>query len=142
MSDNSTDTAAPSTGAAESRPSRAPAAATAIRRPNVIRGVIAGTLLIAAAFFPWNGYFGFGVPDSRGIVFVLLALATALAVAAVVVTLARPNIDAKLLSQIRLGLSAPYFLLVIGFVVFTLVQTVRYGGTGTVTPGIGPGAWL
>lgn len=42
-------------------------------------------------------------------------------------------------SQLRLGLNVPYLLLVLAFVVFDAIQTIRLGGTVHVPGGVGPG---
>jgi hypothetical protein len=110
---------------------------------NIGRDIVAGVLLLIAPLFPWNLYFGLGVPDSSGAVFVLLAGATVLSLVAIAITRA---IDSRpgnaVADRLRLALNAPYALLVAGFVGFDLVQTVRYGGSGSVPGGVGPGAWL
>ena len=57
------------------------------KRWNIGRDVVAGVLLLIAPLFPWNLYFGVGIPDSSGAVFALLAVATVLSLAAVAVTM-------------------------------------------------------
>jgi hypothetical protein len=107
------------------------------------RDVVAGVLLLIAPLFPWNLYFGIGIPNSSGAVFVLLAVATALSLVAIAMTHtigARPG--NTIAGRVRLAFNVPYALLVAGFVGFDVVQTVRYGGSGNVPGGVGPGAWL
>ena len=113
------------------------------KRWNVGRDVLAGMLLLIAPLFPWNLYFGIGIPHSSGALFALLAVVTVLSLAAIAVNYligSRPG--NSLAGRLRVALNAPYVLLVAGFVGFDVVQTVRYGGTGNVPGGVGPGAWL
>lgn len=106
------------------------------RRREVVRDLAAGALLIGALFFPWNLYFGFRIPDSSKTVFGLLLAVTSLSLASLAVTFAGRR------SQLRLGLNVPYLLLVLAFVVFDAIQTIRLGGTVHVPGGVGPGGWL
>lgn len=103
------------------------------RRREVVRDLAAGALLIGALFFPWNLYFGFRIPDSSKTVFGLLLAVTSLSLASLAVTFAGRR------SQLRLGLNVPYLLLVLAFVVFDAIQTIRLGGTVHVPGGVGPG---
>ena len=118
------------------------------RRWNISRDVVAGVLLLIAPLFPWNVYFGATVPHSSGAVFALLAVATALSFVAIAASYAGhrmlfgSHFDHPLAGRLRLALNAPYALLILGFVAFDVVQTVRYGGTVKVPGGVGPGAWL
>ena len=109
----------------------------AYTRPNVIRDVGAVVLLIVGLLLPWNIYFGLGITGTSGWVFGLLVVATLLAVAAVAAGRIAPSSE-----KLRLLLTAPYLVVVAGFVVFTVVQSLRFGGTGSVPPGIGPGVWF
>jgi hypothetical protein len=110
------------------------------KRCNTGRDIVAALLLLTAPVLPWNLYFGVGVPHSNGVVFALLAVATVLSLLAVAVTVARGS--SPLTGRLRLGLNTPYVLLVLGFVAFDVVQTVRYGGSAKVPGGVGPGAWF
>jgi hypothetical protein len=113
------------------------------KRWNIGRDIVTGVLLLIAPLFPWNLYFGIGIPNSSGAVFALLAAVTVLSLLAIAVTYAigsRPG--NTLAGRLRVALNAPYALLVAGFVGFDVVQTVRYGGSGNVPGGVGPGAWL
>jgi hypothetical protein len=119
-----------------------------IRRWNIGRDAAGAALLLLALALPWNVYFGMGIPDSSEVVFGLLIFATLLSFGSVAATyvgrrrlLGSPACRA-LASRLRLSLNAPYVLLVLAFVVFDAVQTVRYGGSVTVPGGLGPGAWL
>ena len=119
------------------------ATAASTRRWNIGRDVVAGVLLLIAPFFPWNLYFGGGIPNSRYAVFVLLIAATVLSLAALAETYAGGSrFGHAVAGQLRVGLNAPYALLVLGFIGFDVVQTVRYGGSANVPGGLGPGAWL
>ena len=89
------------------------------KRWNIGRDVVAGVLLLVAPLFPWNLYFGIGIPDSSGAVFALLAVVTVLSLVAVAVTYAigsRPG--NTLAGRLRVALNVPYALLVAGFVGF------------------------
>ena len=113
------------------------------KRWTIGRDVLAGVLLLIAPLFPWNLYFGIGIPHSSGALFALLAVVTVLSLVAIAVTYvigSRPG--NSLAGRLRVALNAPYVLLVAGFVGFDIVQTIRYGGTGNVPGGVGPGAWL
>ncbi|MDT5343983.1 MAG: hypothetical protein QOE52_3167 [Mycobacterium sp.] len=133
-----------SAGQNASPPARQPVPNKALaKRWNIGRDVVAGVLLLVAPLFPWNLYFGIGIPNSSGAVFALLAVVTVLSLVAVAVTYAigsRPG--NTLAGRLRVALNVPYALLVAGFVGFDVVQTVRYGGSGNVPGGVGPGAWL
>lgn len=92
----------------------------------------AGVLLCGAALLPWNVYFGLGIPASDPRLFAALGLATLLSLGALAATS----------SRLRLALTSPYLLLVVGFVIFDVVQTIRWSGTTQPPGGAGPGAWL
>lgn len=77
--------------------------------------------------------FRFRIPDSSKTVFGLLLAVTSLSLASLAVTFAGRR------SQLRLGLNVPYLLLVLAFVVFDAIQTIRLGGTVHVPGGVGPG---
>ena len=133
-----------SAGQNASPPARQPVPNKAsAKRWNIGRDVAAGALLLIAPLFPWNLYFGIGIPNSSGAVFALLAGATVLSLAAIAVTYASGSRPGHTLAgRLRVALNAPYALLVVGFVGFDVVQTVRYGGSANVPGGVGPGAWL
>ncbi|QRY48181.1 hypothetical protein JVX93_16205 [Mycolicibacterium boenickei] len=117
-------------------------------RTNRVRDGLAVALLIAGFLLPWNLEFGLGVPGSAGSTSVVLAVVTLLAVAAALAPhlgpfrLAAAKSDVRRTSRIRLVLSAAYLVVVVCFVGYHLVQTVRSGGTGAVPPGVGPGMLL
>ena len=118
------------------------------RRWNIARDVTGVVLLVLALAFPWNLYFGMGIPSSSRAVLGLLILVTLLSLVSVGATYAGPwrlfgsRANAVLAGQLRLSLNTPYLLLVFAFVVFDAVQTVRFGGSIKVPGGLGPGAWL
>ena len=110
------------------------------RRWNIARDVTGVVLLLLALVFPWNLYFGMGIPDSRTSILGVLLVVTALSLVSVAATyVARAN---AVLAGRLVDLNTPYLLLVLAFVVFDAVQTVRYGGSIRVPGGLGPGAWL
>lgn len=128
----------PSSGTGQSATVAAPEPSAT--RWNTGRDIVAAVLLLIAPLFPFNLYFGIGVPQSNAVLFALLAVATVLSLLAVAVTVARKS--SPMTGPLRLALNGPYLLLVAGFVAFDVVQTVRYGGSADVPGGVGPGAWL
>jgi len=118
-------------------PSRRPAAAAGgaaedpTRRWNTVSNLIAAVLLFGAVLLPWNLYFGIGIPDSKTALFGVLGAVTLLSLVSVAVR-----------GWLRIALNVPYLLLVLGFVVFDVFETIRSGGTVQVPGGVGPGAWL
>jgi hypothetical protein len=118
-----------------------------MRRWNIGRDVVGAVLLFLALALPWNVYCGMGIPNSSRVVLGLLILVTLLSLGSVAATyvgrwrLLSPRVNDVLTSRVRLGLNAPYVLLVLAFVVFNAVQTIRYGGSVKVPGGVGPGAW-
>ncbi|MFA5710731.1 hypothetical protein [Mycolicibacterium sp.] len=92
--------------------------------------VTAAVLLILGLLLPWNIHAGLGIPGTPGWVWLVLVVATAMAVTALTIP------------RLRLALTAPYFIVVLGFVLFAVVQAVRYGGSASIPPGVGPGAWV
>ncbi|EUA52422.1 integral membrane domain protein [Mycobacterium xenopi 4042] len=61
------------------------------RRWNIGRDVAAAVLLVVAPLFPWNLYFGGGIPGGRGSVFALLIAATVLSLGSIAATYAGPE---------------------------------------------------
>lgn len=112
-----------------------------VRRANTIRDAIAGVLVLLGLLLPWNVYFGVGIAGSTGWVFAVLAVVTVASMGSLAVSRFGAR-DPETLAQLRFLLNVPYFLLVLAFVVFTVIQAFRSGGTVEVAPGIGPGAWL
>lgn len=110
-----------------------------MNRPNFIRDGLAGVLLVVGLLLPWSISCGVGIAATPGWIFGLLTAVTALSLAAIV--LGRVGTMAAR-DRLRLLLNVPYVVVTMGFVAVTVVQSVRYGGTGTLPPGIGPGAWL
>lgn len=122
---------------------------TAVQRSearwNAGRDIAAAVMLAIALLLPWNLSFGFGVPEGSTWLFLPLIAVTVLSWAGLVVShvgqrgrrsVATPSDGAV---RIRAALSAPYLLMVSGFVVFVYLQMVQFGGTGDVPTGIGPG---
>ncbi|WP_242670002.1 hypothetical protein [Mycobacterium decipiens] len=112
------------------------------RRRDIVVDLTAGVLLVLALFFPWNLYFGFRIPDSNPNLLALLLAVTLLSLASLAIALFGPRLNPALVGRLRLGLNVPYLLLVLGFVVFDAIQTIRSGGTVNVPGGVGPGGWL
>ncbi len=109
------------------------------QRRNNIRDLAALALLGLAPLFPWNLYFGLGIPDSSVVWWALLALVTMLSLVSLAATLRTgPGSGARL----RLILNVPYFLLVAGFIGYDVFESIRSGGTVHVPGGVGPGGWL
>ncbi len=146
MSDQRYDapTAAVATTAAPAV-ARSPRVGYVPTRANRVRDGLAVALLVLALLLPWDLEFGLGVPGTDGLLFVLVAVVTLLAVFAALtphvgpfrLTAAQP--DVRRTSRIRLLLSLAYPIVAFGFVGYHLVQTLRGGGTGLVPPGVGPG---
>lgn len=118
------------------------------RRWNIGRDLTAAGLVCVALLFPWNLYFGVGVPASRPVLFAVLSVATVLSLGSIAATYAGrrrvfgAQFDPRRKARVRLVLNVPYLVLVCGFVVFDAVQTIRYGGSSRPPGGVGPGAWL
>lgn len=108
----------------------------AARRRNPVRDGIAAALLILGLLLPWSISVGLGIDGTPGWLFAVLLLVTLVSLTAPVLG-RRPGSD-----RLRLLLNIPYFVVVAGFLLFTIIQSIRYGGTASVPPGIGPGAWL
>ena len=146
MSDQRYDapTAAVATTAAPAV-ARSPRVGYVPTRANRVRDGFAVALLVLALLLPWDLEFGLGVPGTDGLLFVLVAVVTLLAVFAALtphvgpfrLTAAQP--DVRRTSRIRVLLSLAYPIVAFGFVGYHLVQTLRGGGTGLVPPGVGPG---
>ena len=117
-------------------------------RSNHVRDGLAVALLLIALLLPWSIVFGIGVPGSNGLLFVPVAVVTLLAVVAALaphvgpLRLTAPQPDLRRTIRVRLLLTIPYLLCVLGFIGFHVVETIRFGGTGAVPPGAGPGIWL
>jgi len=144
---DASETVAVATTAAPSV-ARSPRVGYVPTRTNRVRDGVAVVLLVLALLLPWNLQFGVGVPGSDGSTFVVLAVVTVLALAAALaphvgpLRLSAPKADVRRTGVVRLLLTVAYLVVVIGFVAFHLVQTVRNGGTGAVPPGVGPGLLL
>jgi hypothetical protein len=136
-----TGTHAPPAGPAGS-PSAPAAAAPRIavrptRRGTIAISLTAAALLIVALVLPWNLYFGIGIPDSSITLFAALLAVTVLSLIALAL-----GASGRSAGGLRFWLNVPYLLLVLGFVGFDALETIRFGGTVTVPGGVGPGAWL
>jgi hypothetical protein len=137
----------------DSGPSRA-AAATAraagepTRRWHIVHDLTAAALLVIALLLPWNLYFGVAVaiPGSNKPLLAVLFVVTMLSLISVAVAGSWRSSGARFnpvaAGRLCLWLNAPYLLLVLAFVGFDAVQTVRFGGSVNVPGGVGPGAWL
>lgn len=131
MSQSSDDApTGPISGHARHAPPR-PQPGDPARRWHSARNVAAAVLLIGAVLLPWNLYFGVGIPGSKTAVFGALGVVTLLSLVSTVVG-----------GRLRFALNVPYLLLVLGFVVFDVYETIRSGGDVQVPGGVGPGAWL
>lgn len=147
MSLNTDDTpTGPIVGARQAPPSanrpgpgpRPPGSLT--QRRNLFRDIAALLLLLLALAFPWNLYFGLGIPDSSLVWWGLLALVTVLSLLSLVV--ARRASDAGSGARLRLILNIPYLVLIAGFVGYDVFESILSGGTVHVPGGVGPGGWL
>lgn len=116
-----------------------------VSRWNAGRDIAAALLLGIALVLPWNLSFGVGVPGSSTVLFALVVIVTLLAWGALIAgyvgrrgkrSVSPPTASP---SRTRFGLALPYLVVAAGFVAFTFVQAMRFGGSGDVPPGIGPG---
>lgn len=131
----------PPVAGAEQRPAPVPEAAGQLaRRRNTIRDLVAVALLLLAPLLPWNVYFGLGVPDSSAVLWGAVGLVTLLSLTAIAAS--RAGRDPAKLAQLRLILNLPYLLLILGFIGFDAIQSIKFGGQVHVPGGVGPGAWL
>jgi len=114
-----------------------------VRRWNIGRDVAGVVLLLLALVLPWNLYFGMGIPGSSTAVGWLLIVVTVLSLGSVAATYVGPaRANPVVASRLRVSFNVAYLLLVLAFVVFNAVQTLRYGGSVQVPGGLGPGGWL
>lgn len=118
------------------------------RRWNISRDVSAAVLLCAAPALPWSLYFGVGIPAGNTRLLAVLAAVTVLALGSIAATYAGPwgilsgHANPALAGRLRLLLTAPYLVLILGVVVFDVAQTIRHGGSAHPPGGVGPGALL
>ncbi|HSS24769.1 MAG TPA: hypothetical protein VLL82_10295 [Mycobacterium sp.] len=112
----------------------------------MVNDLTAAALVVIALLLPWNLYFGIAIPGSNKILLAVLFAVTLLSLISIAVAGSWRSSGARFnpaaAARLRLWLNAPYLLLVLAFVGFDAVQTVRYGGTVNVPGGVGPGAWL
>ena len=108
-----------------------------------VRDLTAAALLVGAPLLPWNLNFGIAIPGSNRTLFAVLLAVTLLSLLSLAVTQLGPARSHPAVGRwLRLGLNAPYLLLVLAFVGFDAWETVRSGGSVRVPGGVGPGAWL
>jgi hypothetical protein len=116
------------------------------RRWDVAADLTAAALLVIALLLPWNLYFGLGIEGSNKAVLAVLFVVTLLSLASIALAghwrTSSGRMGPARAGRLRLALNVPYALLVLGFVVFDVFETVRFGGTVNVPGGVGPGAWL
>lgn len=120
-----------------------PAGSVAQRRNSlrdILRDIAAAILVLLAVAFPWNLYFGLGIPDSSMVWWGLLALATLASLLSIFV--ARRRTDPHSSASLRLILNIPYLVLVAGFIGYDVFESILSGGTVHVPGGVGPGGWL
>jgi hypothetical protein len=117
-------------------------------RANTVRDGVGVALLAVALLLPWNLDFGVGIPVGNGLLIFVVVAVTLLAILAALVPHVGPfrltadGQDVRRTGRVRLLLTIPYLILVVGFVVYQLLETWRGGGTGLVPPGVGPGLLL
>lgn len=126
-------------GAGRPGPGPQPPGSTAQRR-NSLRDIAAVVLLLLAVVFPWNLYFGLGIPRSSLVWWGLLVLVTLLSLVSILV--ARGRSDGGSGARLRLILNIPYLVLIAGFVLYDVAESILQGGTTEVPGGVGPGGWL
>jgi hypothetical protein len=132
-------------GGAERRPAAA-VTGRPTRRWNIVSDLTSAALLVIALLLPWNLYFGIGIPGSNTTVLAVLLAVTLLSLSSIAVAgswrASGKRLNAATAGRLRVGLNVPYVLLVLAFVGFDVIETVRFGGTVTVPGGVGPGAWV
>lgn len=122
--------------------------AESTRSWNIGRDATAAALLVVAPALPWSLYLGAGIPASAPGLLAALAAVTVLALGAIGATyvgpwgILRASANPAVAGRLRLVLSVPYLLLVLGVVAADVVQTIRYGGSPRPPGGVGPGALL
>jgi hypothetical protein len=136
----------PDSGRSQAAAAAPRAASEPTRRRNIVNDLTAAALLVIALLLPWNLYFGIAIPGSNKTLLGVLLAVTLLSLISIAVAGSWRSSGARFnpaaAARLRLWLNAPYLLLVLAFVGFDAVQTVRYGGTVNVPGGVGPGAWL
>jgi predicted outer membrane lipoprotein len=119
-----------------------------LHRANVIRDTVAGVLVTLAVLLPWNIATGVTIAGTPGWVMGLLIAAALGSLAALVLThvkrrgIGEDDGDLATLNRLRITLNSPMLAMVLAFLIYAMVEAVRAGGTATVPPGMGPGAWL
>src|SRR5262249_50678711 len=134
-----TQQTAPDSGRSRAAAAVPRAAGEPMRRWNIVNDLTAAALLVIALLLPWNLYVGIAIPGSNKTLLAVLFAVTLLSLVSVALSYVGPSTSSD---RRRLVLNIPYLLLVLAFVGFDAVQTVRYGGTVNVPGGGGPGAWL
>lgn len=108
-------------------------------RWNVARDASAAVLLVVALTVPWNVSFGLGLPNHTWWLYAVVVGATLLALVALAASNGGPLSESESIDKVRLGLTAPYLLVLLGFVGFAVYDFVVLSGGGTTPPGVGPG---
>ncbi len=116
-------------------------------RVNTVRDTAAGLMLVFAVLLPWNIYVGLGISGAPVWIMVLIGVVTIASLASIFVSHLGPlrfgtNTETSRLDRLRLLLNVPYFVVVFGFLAAAVVQDIRFGGTLSVPPGLGPGTWF
>jgi len=111
-------------------------------RWNTVRDVVAALLLLLALAVPWNVSFGLGMPNRMWWLFAVVVGATLLALVALAASHGGPLAASESIDKARLGLTAFYLLVVLGFVGFAIFDFAYLSGGGATAPGIGPGAMV
>ncbi|MGE2717386.1 hypothetical protein ACQI4L_25285 [Mycolicibacterium litorale] len=117
-------------------------------RTNRIRDGVAALLVLLGVLLPWNIGFGATITGSAGWAMAVVVTAAVASSAGLAIShvgrfsIRRPDADLRILDRLRLAANVPALAAVAGFTVFALVEAIRTGGSATVPPGVGPGAWL
>ena len=109
------------------------------RRWDVVRDACAAVLLVLALVVPWNVSFGLGLPNHTWWLYAVVTGATMLALVALAASHGGPLSKSEAIDKVRLGLTAPYLVVLVGFVGFAIYDFVVISGGGATPPGIGPG---
>jgi hypothetical protein len=109
------------------------------RRWDVGRDACAAVLLVVALVVPWNVSFGLGVPNHTWWLYAVVVGTTMLALVALAASHGGTLSKSESADKVRLGLTAPYLLVLVGFVGFAVYDFFVLSGGGATPPGVGPG---
>ena len=147
MSNETQDFAAAADVEQRPHPASHPATETAQETPaaprsgrwDAVRDACAAVLLVLALVVPWNVSFGLGLPDHTWWLYAVVIGATMLALISLAASHGGPLSTSEAIDKVRLGLTAPYLVVLVGFVGFAIYDFVVLSGGGATPSGVGPG---